>query len=392
MAQLIGLQEDSAGALAPFQVEMRRRLWWHICGLESRGAEEGSSRQSSIQDNANVKFPANLNDADIFPDIASHPQPRSGVTEMTCILLRFEIVRLTNSIMKVKRRHALAGEATDAELMKAEQKKELMAGKLHIERTYQQYLHPTRALDWLGTAWIEAMLVKARLAIDYPFGQLPTKDMTQSERMDLLQASVDILRMSNALLAHKSSESWAWFYRGWVQWHAIAVVIAELGHNTDHQFVDNAWAVLDPILTIWDSVYKVKQDEPAWEHVNTLIERARQKRQQLPSQSRTHAATARPAFEGGRQDDLYANSNTGTVAGTPSIAVFGAAALPWRASIGDNPPVQGPIPGMPGLDSDFSFMEGWDGIDLSAFEGVFGDVAWDFSSPSTDWSMGNVVS
>ena len=40
---------------------------------------------------------------------------------------------------------------------------------------------------------------------------------------------------------------------------------------------------------------------------------------------------------------------------------------------------------MSGLDAaDFGHIEGLDNIDFSAFDAVFKDMAWDFSSQSTD--------
>lgn len=106
--------------------------------------------------------------------------------------------------------------------------------------------------------------------------------MTPQARHDLLQSSVEIIRISHSLRPNKGIDDWVWYYRGWVQWHSIAIVIAELGGNKNQLFVNTAWAVLDPILLDWDQVYRAKRDEPAWTHVNALIERARQMRRQLP--------------------------------------------------------------------------------------------------------------
>ena len=92
--------------------------------------------------------------------------------------------------------------------------------------------------------------------------------MSANGRFDLLQASVDIIQLSHSVSVNKNVKEWLWYFRGWVQWHAIAIVIAELGGNKNQQFVQSAWTVLDPILADWNRVYKAKRDEPAWELVN----------------------------------------------------------------------------------------------------------------------------
>lgn len=107
------------------------------------------------------------------------------------------------------------------------------------------------------------------------------------ERMYLLQASVDIIQMTHVLAVDERISDWLWYFRGYVQWHCLAVVVAELGWNSNQSFSNSAWAVLDPMLSDWDVVYKSKKDEPAWDHVNAIIERARS----LRLRNRPHAMT-----------------------------------------------------------------------------------------------------
>ena len=58
------------------------------------------------------------------------------------------------------------------------------------------------------------------------------------------------------------------------------------------------------------------------------------------------------------------------------------------ASAGSVPFLTGCAPSMDGLDvADFGYIEGLDNIDFSAFDAVFKDALWDFSSPSTDQNV-----
>lgn len=89
-AQLIKLEEDPEGRYPPFEVEYRRRLWFHLCGLESRTAEEGGSRKYSILKGQTVQMPRNLNDCDLNPRMTTSPQSRFGVTDSTFPILRYD--------------------------------------------------------------------------------------------------------------------------------------------------------------------------------------------------------------------------------------------------------------------------------------------------------------
>ena len=159
MAQLIGLHQDPGENFPIFEAEYRRRLWWHICGIESRGAEEGASKQTSIMEGRNVRLPANFNDFDLDPDSTDYVQPRSGTTEMTYCLLRWEIIQLVYRLMSLKKTFKMNGK-DDPVALKTEQNKILEEGKLKCETHYLRHLHPSRPYDWLCIGWTEGMLVR----------------------------------------------------------------------------------------------------------------------------------------------------------------------------------------------------------------------------------------
>lgn len=455
MAQLIGLEKDPGESYPPFEAEMRRRLWWHICGLESRGAEEGAARRTSIVDGTDVRLPSNLNDTDLTPDMTEYPQPRTGITDITWLLVRSEILRLVYNVKTVKLRH-MAGSPTNGNtaIMKTEQKKVLEDGIRRFETEYLRYLHPSRPYDWLCIAFVEGMLVsafcplasvpfclthhylqiKCRLQVTHPNTLLPTKTMSPADRSILLQSSVSIIRLAHACATYHFTSQWSWYFRGWMQWHCIAVVIAELGGNKDEAFMREAWKVLDPILATWDKVYERKRDEPAWEHVNAAIQRAMEKRaamgigmeQTKPRQEQQAIHQQQePTPRLMEQQSLSHSStdpmNSGSSAALPtafpgiwqtgwnnvpdSIPDISQALVEAQPTYGQQyfsrPPqtvtnsvpfMTGCAPSIPGMEmdisyNDFSYNDGLDNIDFSAFEGVFGDGIWDISPPSTEFTM-----
>ena len=232
--------------------------------------------------------------------------------------------------------------------------------------------------------------------------------MSANARFDLLQSSVDVIRITHTVTAHRQVEDWKWYFRGWVQWHSIAIVIAELGGNKNRQFVNAAWAVLDPILEGWEKVYRIKKDERAWGHVNTLIERARQMRRHVPAVKQSvqpaHAPSQAlaPNTVVTSQGNLQEGASDAQATGPWERDAWNRSTIPETitpqfqdppydpkqlavhpaGAIGILPPFE------PGLENaDFGYIEGLDSIDFSAFDAVFGDTAWEFSSPSTDLTM-----
>ena len=70
-AMKIGLHCDGAVlGFSLFEVGMRRRLWWHICTLDVRTAQDHGSEPSILESAFNTELPSNINDASVHPDMS----------------------------------------------------------------------------------------------------------------------------------------------------------------------------------------------------------------------------------------------------------------------------------------------------------------------------------
>ncbi|KID83504.1 fungal specific transcription factor domain-containing protein [Metarhizium guizhouense ARSEF 977] len=83
LAQNMGLHRDGTHFRLPaFVVEARRRLWWTICALDARAAEDSGYRTSMHASGWDTQMPRNLDDADLAPGLAQLPASRVGFNEM----------------------------------------------------------------------------------------------------------------------------------------------------------------------------------------------------------------------------------------------------------------------------------------------------------------------
>lgn len=249
------------------------------------------------------------------------------------------------------------------------------------------------------------------MLIDHSFGPVPTKQMSREECLDLLRSSVEVIRLTHEISASKRLGTWQWYFRGYIQWHSLAVVIAELGHSTNRQFATNAWAVLDPILATWDDEYKSKNGEPAWDHVSSLIDKARQmRRRNFPDATDGPSATAsmpvsQPLLPEQGQIAQMSGSNVnhgpnpswhsetsfdyGSSTSDVQLLAGVDSSLPQetlRSSL-DDPYNTACAPDMLGLEGHFGTFDALDEVDFSAFDAVFNDMGWQFSTPNTDPSV-----
>ena len=65
MGQALGLHRDGAhfGHLTPYEVEMRRRVWWSLCMLDMRASEDQGMDYTISLESYDTKLPLSINDA-----------------------------------------------------------------------------------------------------------------------------------------------------------------------------------------------------------------------------------------------------------------------------------------------------------------------------------------
>lgn len=77
--------------LQPFEVEMRRRIWWYILKQDARLSDAAAPTMSILPSMFDKKPPSNINDVDMHPATSELPSWNYGPTEMSFVLLRNEV-------------------------------------------------------------------------------------------------------------------------------------------------------------------------------------------------------------------------------------------------------------------------------------------------------------
>lgn len=98
MGEVIGLQRESSDPqLSFFDREMRIRLWWQLRDIEHRAnmAFMPSSKPSAKP--GDLRLPLNNNDVDLHPDMVEPPVEHSGLTDIICARMRFEVIKWVRS-------------------------------------------------------------------------------------------------------------------------------------------------------------------------------------------------------------------------------------------------------------------------------------------------------
>jgi hypothetical protein len=273
----IGLHRDGTNlGLCPFDTEMRRRIWWQICVLDIRAAEDHGSDPLIREDAFETRFPLNLNDEDLYPKMTETPTERVGVSHITFCMIRFEICRVARTL-------TYGSDTTITE--RTFEQKEQIVYDLHemLERKYIRYCLEVDAepLYWVAATVSRLIVAKMSIIVFFRGTDVPG-ELPQHIRDRLFIAAIELMEYSTLLEAGSSTKKWGWLFHTYVQWHAIVFILREVCIRLRCPLVERAWRAVDCVFNDWgDAVKHSKSPNNGmlWLPLKKLMAKARRKRE-----------------------------------------------------------------------------------------------------------------
>ncbi|KAL4810766.1 fungal-specific transcription factor domain-containing protein [Aspergillus unguis] len=270
LAQGLGLHRDgSTFALNPFDVEMRRRLWWHIILIDLRSSEDHGT-DIQIQDRMfDTRLPLNVNDADIFPNMKEQPTPRAGFTDMSFFLIRCDICYALRRVTHLCP-NAEAGntEANDncPNVVQIVNKR--------IEDQYLKHCDMADPLQWISATIARLVLTKMWLVIHDPITRSKDRSqISQEGRESLFITSIEVTEFVRLIQEDEATRKWSWMFDAHMQWHAMVIVLSELCIHPTGPLADRAWSAVTTLYEDWLRTAK-KRKGMLWRPIAKLMQRA----------------------------------------------------------------------------------------------------------------------
>jgi hypothetical protein len=246
LTQALGLHRDGTHFpnLTPFQIEMRRRLFWAVCVLDLRSAEDQGTELNIVSGTFDTQIPLNINDSDICPESPCLPEPREGTTDMAFSLIRYEICSLS------RRLHIVSSGMTPAcpgDASKSFEEREALLTEVS-DRVEQRLLRDsTNSMFWVASNVTRIVVAKMTLIIYQPvLFPGPGNDVLSDEvRARLLNAAVDVFEYSHVLNTDPRCKQWRWLFQTWSHWHALAYTLIEVSHRPWGPKAERVWAALN---------------------------------------------------------------------------------------------------------------------------------------------------
>ncbi|KIW46463.1 uncharacterized protein PV06_02134 [Exophiala oligosperma] len=243
MAQYLGLQRDGDNFkhLTPFDTDLRRRVWWAVVILDIRSAEDQGTDMAIPQGSFDTKMPWNINDTDIDPETKQVPAERHGLTDRAFTRINIEI----NKNMRQMTAAVAAGSNNGAGL--EEQSRLLNDIWQRLDEGYLQYAPDTGSVaHWVAVTIARLVMAKMTLIVFLPvlFSSSPSGMTSESIRMKLLIAAIEVAEYNHMLNAEEAARHWRWIYQTRTHWHAIVYLLIETCRRPWSPLVERAWVAL----------------------------------------------------------------------------------------------------------------------------------------------------
>ena len=313
IAQTIGVHRDGSHfSLAPFEVEMRRRLWWQVCILDTRASEDHGCDPTIVEQAFDTKMPLNINDVDIAPDTKEFPPERQGCTDMSFCLIRFEVANTFRRINYIPPGPPRACNEFFSNVTLQDKEKWITECHQRLEDRYLKHCDMTQPLFWVTATVARLMMSKMWLMVYHPFQrQDGGASLPPETKEKLFITSLENIEYSLLLETESRTMKWGWLFKTYMQWHALAFILSELCHRTTGDLVERAWTAVDKTRDGRWGMH-ITADSRAghlWRPLKKLYRKAKEARQRglqheamakqnaQPQPQRTYSPNPNPMFE-----------------------------------------------------------------------------------------------
>jgi Fungal specific transcription factor domain len=269
LATGLGLHRDGTNfGLSPFETEMRRRLWWHICIMDIRAAEDHGTDPMINEMMYDTKMPLHINDDDISPDSKEFPPERIGFTDMTFTLIRAQVSMVYRNL-----NYTHPGQNVNP-IGFEERKKIIEDWHNMLNEKYVKYCDMQVPIQWSCATVARLLVAKLWLIVHHPFIKDKMSTLSPEDRNRMLLTSIEVIEFTHLLVTSESTQRWGWLFGSYIQWHPIAFVLAELCVRPHCPGVERAWLAVDSVFDAWRDKSASKKAS-LWRPLTKLYKKAK---------------------------------------------------------------------------------------------------------------------
>ncbi|CAG9986950.1 unnamed protein product [Clonostachys byssicola] len=273
LGQTLNLHRDGDGHnFPPFEAEMRRRLWYFIVVLDIRGAEDRGSDSILNKNSYNTILPTNLDDELFGPNMTGPIKPQPSPAENIFTICT---ARCSSTFGYIAHPQAAEVAASEKPLHTEE---ELINHVRSLEDAFIHTANPSNIVSVYASEVARIVILKLWLIVQYPFSAKSTIIPLRASRETMLRTAISVMELVEAMTSGFWADRFAWWTRGYMQWHPLAVALAELCIQTEGELADKAWTVIDRVFPTWKHSVADSSKGSLWRPIRKLHRKAKEAR------------------------------------------------------------------------------------------------------------------
>jgi hypothetical protein len=267
-ATALRLGEESIERYLPFDVQLRRRLLFAIGILDTHSALDRGT-VPILPSTAFGTPPLNINDHDMYaPDNAPNASSFEP-TDMSHTVMIYEAMLCQRKLYELSE--------------SAEHAWETWPKRLELVETFGRYVKGVTCSTGSSRSPLEQLqrisgtkiYVSLQLILRRPPYRQPHNSVPPWDDFDVLIAAADVLEQHLQPLTPEL-KPWAW--KNWVQWHALAVVLAELTMHPAGPSFDRAYSVAIKSFQHYSNIVADSESGMLWKPIAKLMRRVQRLR------------------------------------------------------------------------------------------------------------------
>lgn len=273
IAQAMGLHEDDAYNLPPFQHEIRRRVWNGLCILDLQATRDRGSNPLIPSNSFSTPPPLNVPDEDLTPEMTIYPETKEGLFDISLNVMSGFAARVGKQLDHVQR-----GQPLEIEQNWEKRQELAVSFKERFDRNIGRHLDLRIEKHIIVAKIAETIASGLTLSAVRPLHRHPRSKPPQVSTKSLLDLTSSILERIASGSNIEAYRDVRWFGTLYNQWHAVAVMAASLCVETKGPSVDRAWAIVEPSLVFFKSTVADSENGMLWRPIEKLMKRAREVR------------------------------------------------------------------------------------------------------------------
>jgi hypothetical protein len=257
---------------------MRRRLWWQMCVLDRQATNDRGTDPIITTSSFNTQLPLNVNDHDLIPDDPDEVQEREEYTDVTLSIVCSELFDIERRLNYVPAREFESPQLSTDDPW-AQRRSWVISIQKSVEEKYLRHCNmaiPEQRYTLLvariviATVWLFAYRPLQRHANSVIAVKIP--------HPGILHLSVEVMEKAIEVSLDPCANPYRWHSTIWVQWHALAVMIAELCVQTEGPTVERAWNIVPAAFEETARYIADSDTGRLWRPIKKLMSRAQEVR------------------------------------------------------------------------------------------------------------------